>query len=466
MKPKTIITILIIIALAVGGFFIIRNIQQKRAAESSHYETSVISRGNLTAIVGATGTVRANQTALIAWQTSGLVGEIDVSLDDQVKSDAILANLSRTSLSQSIILAEADLIAARRSLDTLLNSDTPAAQAQLALAQAQTAYDKAVESRQSKDYRRASDDTIDVARANYILAQENTEKYQDIYDTVSNRAEDDPIRAQALSQLANARKAEDRALANLNYLLGKPDTGEIAEADAQLSLASARLADAQREWDRLKNGPDANDIVAANARISALEATLDMINLRAPFDGTITQVNSLPGDRVSPGTVSFRLDDLSRLLVDVQVPEVDINRIQPGQSATITFDAILDKEYTGRVIQVGRVGTPVQGVVNFSVTLELLDPDESVRPGMTAAVNIIVRQLENVLLVPNRAVRLREGKRVVYLLKNGIPTAVGIEIGSTSDQVSELLPGNVKEGDAVILNPPMEFTSGGSPFMR
>jgi len=105
-------------------------------------------------------------------------------------------------------------------------------------------------------------------------------------------------------------------------------------------------------------------------------------------------------------------------------------------------------------------------VVNFTVTLELETPDESVRPGMTAAVSIVVEQLDDVLLVPNRAVRLREGKRVVYLFQNGVPTPVEIQIGATSDLVSQLLPGEVKEGDAVILNPPSELLTGGPPFMR
>ncbi|MHB1385417.1 MAG: efflux RND transporter periplasmic adaptor subunit, partial [Bellilinea sp.] len=150
----------------------------------------------------------------------------------------------------------------------------------------------------------------------------------------------------------------------------------------------------------------------------------------------------------------------------VQIPEADINRISVGQPVTMTFDAILDTEFNGEVIEVGRVGTALTGIVNFEVTIELTDADERVRPGMTAGVNIVVNQLEDVLLVPNRAVRLREGKRVVYLLENGVPTPVDIEIGAQSDMVSELLGGEVKEGDLVVLNPPLQFESGQPPFMR
>lgn len=101
------------------------------------------------------------------------------------------------------------------------------------------------------------------------------------------------------------------------------------------------------------------------------------------------------------------------------------------------------------------------------MTIELLDPDASVLPGMTAAVNIITSNLKNILLIPNRAVRMVDGQRVIYLMKNGVPTKVEITLGASSDTMSELLSGDVKEGDVIILNPSIDFStfSGGrSPF--
>ena len=236
-------------------------------------------------------------------------------------------------------------------------------------------------------------------------------------------------------------------------------------ASAKVELAKAQLVDGTREWERLKDGPDADDITAAQARIDAIQASLELAQLKAPFPGTITEVRSIVGDLVSPGTTSFRIDDLSHLLVDVQVTEVDINRIRIDQPLTLSFDAILNTEYQGKVIEVSRVGSLTSGLVNFTVTVELLDADQSIRPGMTAAANIIIEQIPNALLVPNRAVRLRDGQRVVYVLKNNTPTAVNIEIGASSDQFSEILSGDLKEGDVLVLNPPTEFNfgSGGRP---
>ncbi len=79
------------------------------------------------------------------------------------------------------------------------------------------------------------------------------------------------------------------------------------------------------------------------------------------------------GDQVNAGTVSFRIDDLSHLLVDVQITEVDINRVKVGQPAKMTFDAISGKEYNGKVTEVANFGVTQQGVVNFTVTVELTD---------------------------------------------------------------------------------------------
>ena len=103
--------------------------------------------------------------------------------------------------------------------------------------------------------------------------------------------------------------------------------------------------------------------------------------------------------------------------------------------------------------------------MDFKVTIELTDEDDMVRPGMTAAVNIVVNQLEDVLLVPNRAVRFQEGKRIVYVLGDNplMPDQVEIEIGSSSDLYSEVMEGSIKEGDLIVLNPPTEFSPPGGP---
>jgi HlyD family secretion protein len=394
--------------------------------------------------------------------------KVNTQVGEKVTTGKILAELDPKSLSQAVILAEADLVNARKNLENLLNSGVARSQAQVALAKATKDLDKAIERQNSLAYQRGSRDQIDTARANYTLAVKEVERAQEFFNGVATFGEENPNYAAALSALSSARQRRDITLGNLNYLLSKPDPKDVAEIDAQVALARSQYEDAKREWERLEKGPDPRDITAAQTRIAALEATLALTHLDAPFAGTISDVKLKSGDQAAPGSVMFRLDDLSRLLVDVQITEVDINRIRLGFAATVTFDAIQGKEYKARVIEVARYGTSIQGTVNFIVTLELIDVDEAVRPGMTAAVNIVVSELEDVLLVPNRAIRLRQGERVVYILRDNVPTPVVIGLGASSESFSAVQNGDLAEGDLVLLNPPAEARPAGGPppFVR
>jgi HlyD family secretion protein len=275
-----------------------------------------------------------------------------------------------------------------------------------------------------------------------------------------------------LNGLTGTSSATDRAVAEANLATAQAQLAQAQRewdrvkdgpSSADIALLEAQLADAQREWERLRDGADPEDIAAAEARVAAAQAAINQAHLTAPFAGVVTQVESKIGDQVAPGSPAFRLDDLSRLLVDVQVSEVDINRIKPGQDVTLLFDAILNREYKGKVDEVALVGTSNQGVVEFVVTVELTDADAAVKPGMTAAVNIVVDQLADVPLVPNRAVRVQQGQRVVYVLKDGKLEPVEITLGASSDTVSQLLEGEISLGDLIVLNPPAVFEQNGPP---
>lgn len=403
--------VLVVLLLGGGGAFYFFS---QRGDEVATFQTVKVERGNLVATVGATGSVRARQSAVLLWQTSGNVSEIAVNVGSTIKSGDVLASLDKTSLSQNIILAEADLVSAQKALDDLLNSDTARAQALIAVGDAEKAYEKAYNYRMELNGKM---DIKDYVWVNGILKVKEYKGY------------------------------------------ASPET--IANAEEDLALAQARLDDARRTYERLKNGADAAEVAAAEARVAAAKSTLNLSNIIAPFDGTVTQSSPAVGDLVNAGTVAFRVDDLSHLLVDVQVSEVDINALTIGQPAKLSFDAVLGKEYNGQIVEVGQAGENVQGVVNFTVTIELTDADEQVKPGMTAAVSIVVDEVNDVLLIPNRTVRLVDSERVVFILQNGLPTQVKVELGASSDLESVLIGGDLKEGDEIILNPP---TITGGPF--
>jgi HlyD family secretion protein len=504
------------LAVIVGGFFAAREFFARRQAQQSeNFQTEPARTGSLTATAGATGIVRSNQSAILIWQTTGIVAEVKVSVGDEVTAGQQLAVLEQTSLPQSVILAQAELVSAEKALSDLLSSTLPQAQAiqavedaidalanldsnySLQIAQAEIALANARDALNTAEYRwrvqqkgfRASGDTINASEANLILAEKEVERAEAVFNSVSGRSDDDPSRALALSNLSAARQQRDSVLRQLNWLTGEPTDIDQAILDANVALAQAqlmdtealletlgtepgqanialleaRLAEAERGLERLKDGPPPDDIAAAEARIAAAKATLDLAYLDAPFDGTITDGEIKVGDQVGPNVVAFRVDDLSRLLVDVEISEVDINRIEVGQPVTLFFDAVLDKEYQGIVQEVGVVGSTLQGAVNFKVTIELVEVDADVKPGMTAGVNIVVNQLSDVLLVPNRAVRIRDGKRVVFVLKGGVAEPIEITLGASSETVSEILDGDLKAADLIVLNPPSEPIFFGGP---
>ena len=312
---------------------------------------------------------------------------------------------------------------------------------------------------------RSSENLVQQTQANIDLTKRDLARAEDNYKLYAKKPDGDSTKAEALLTLTNARQRLTDLINNYNWYTGKATTLDAEKYRANLAVAQAQLADAQREVDRLINGPSADDIAAAKARVAAARSTINQSMVIAPFDGVITQAEPLTGDMVAPGTLAFRLDDLSRLLVDLQISEVDINNVTIGQAVNVTFDAVQGKSYTGEVSGISQAGDASGTGVNFTVTVELTESDEMVKPGMTAAVTITVREVQDALLAPNRAVRQVNGKRVVYILKDKLPVAVEVRLGATSDSNSEVVGGDLKDGDLIILNPPSTgFGLGGGPF--
>lgn len=431
----------------------------------ANLQTETAVRGNLTATIGATGTVRAAQSASLVWKTSGTVEAVNVDVGDRVQAGDQLARLETASLPQNVILAQADLESARDQLEDFYDSYGAAglAQAQQALANAQDALDDA-QRRVNYLGSPATDEKIDQAYANLILAEQQLENAQDDFEDYANRPQDDYLRASAQSRLSQAQASYDSAERTYNALINPASAIELSIAQADLAVAEAQLEQAQDDLDQIVDGPTQAAIAAAEARVTAAEATLAQAYIEAPFNGVVTDAYPISGDLVSAGSLAFQVDDLDNLLVDIEVSEVDVNRLAAGQTTYLVFDAVPDKEYQGEVIAVALAGNVQQGAVNFRVTVQLVDSDEQVRPGMTAAVNIVVTELEDVLLVPNRAVRVLDGQRVVYVLRNGQQQAVVIQLGASSDSYSEVASGDLQEGDTIILNPVISaFDPAGGP---
>ncbi len=451
------------IVILLGVLFVVNNTRQAQQKLLAAMQTVAVKKGNLVAIVGATGVVNANQSASLPWQTNGRVAMVNVKLNDQAVKDQVLAELDPTSVSQAINSARADLVNAKRNLEDVLQSNTAEADAYLTLVKADDKVKTTKNSRDHWNYLNSDWNNVYRARSEFLQADNELIKARNAFDAATLLPSRDASRKAAADKLAAAQLVDDKALRALNVLLGRTYDNTVAEDFANYDLAKAKAVDARRTWERLANGPNKDDIEAAQAKVDAAESAVKMAKVTAPFNGTVTQVDAKAGDEVNSGIVSFRVDDLSQLKVKVEIPEVDVNRVKVGQRVELTFDAVLGSKYTGTVTEVEPVGTDNQGVVNFTVTIELNDGDGEVRPGMTAAVNIVVSEIKDVLIVPNRAVSKRGGTYTVFIMKNNQPTSIPVEIGASSDVETEITKGDLKEGDLVVVNPPSQlFTAGNS----
>jgi HlyD family secretion protein len=414
---------------------------------------------------------------------------------------------------------------AEKALQDAVHPELAQAQALAAVAAAEADLDKA-QTQLAIITKSTPQSAVDQAFANMLLAENKLSKTLDSIEKIERQrvrlgASQLPSKfrkeiAKGLNkaleglefQRAQDQLSYNRAMSKYESLLEPPDPIDLAVAEAavfaaqaqldnanlqyerianglspaDIAVLEARLADAQREYERVKDAPPVEDIAVLEAKIAASQATIDQTKITAPFSGTITRVDTQPGDQVSPGSLAFRIDDLSAMLVIINVSEIDINQVQPGQRVVLTFDAILAKEYDGRVVEVASVGTESQGVTNFQVTIELNDADQDIRPEMTSTVDIVTSEVDDVLLVPNRAIRLLEGNRVVYILTespeklaaelgeisenmpflmagqslNNAVEPIPVTLGASSSLYSEVISSDLKEGDLVLLNPPAD----------
>ncbi len=536
-RKKALLFVVIAVIILLAGFLLFSLLRPD--SQFDNLETIAVERGPLNALVEATGTVRSVQRASLSWQITGEIETVNVDVGQSVLAGEVLASLEETSLPAPILLTRSELINAQQALDDLLESQMQRAQALKAVQDAEYALEDArnpavIQAQAQADVASAalelenaqlqldllitppSEESIENTYANLLLARQAVEDLEeDIAETKQNiRRPDDAYmpwesRGQYKKlldslnlQLAQARLALQEKEERYDDLLSPPDPDEVAGAKAAVAQAQAQLDDAQREWERVKDGfseseiavleaeladarrewkrvkdgPTADDITAAEARIAAAQAVLDQTEITAPFDGVITDVVSKPSDQVNPGMLAFRLDDLSRLLVDVEISEMDIPRVAAGQEVNIVLEGVLAKEYRGTVVEISPVGTEAEGLVYFEVVVAVTNPDEQIKPGMTAQADIIVEREENALLVPNQAIRSLGGRRVVFLVdpteassEGGLNLPFGeqdslegihpvtIEIGLKSTSFSQVIGGDLHEGDQILTNPPDEL---------
>ena len=352
-------------------------------------------------MVSATGKVLPKEWAMMSLPAAGILDEIKVKEGEIAKKDAVIVRLDGYDQMMAVVKnAEVNYLSATQQLNDFYDrQDVVLAEANMAVAKAQTELEEAEKNRGRKDYRRTSDNTLDGIRADLVVAEQAVKDAEEYYSYFENHKNaDDPDRARALSALVAVKKARDKAMYNLNYALGYPDAEELAEADARVMMAEANLAFYQEELAKLNAGPDPEMEALlkaqqdnAKAQLTAAQANLANLELRAPFSGTVGKLYYRVNEWVTPGSPVVMFANLDSFLVETtDLSEIDVAQIQLGAPAKITYDALPDVVTTAKVVFIASKAEQGSGV-NYVVRLELDEIPAGLKWDMTAFVDIEIK---------------------------------------------------------------------------
>lgn len=330
--------------------------------------------------VRAVGTFASANQAALAFQMAGRVKTINVKEGDAVHAGDMLVSLDTTMLDLQVAQAQAALDTAQARLDQLKNpspSDLAAAQGQVASAQAGLAQLKT-----------PTRNDLLIAKADLDMAQAALNQAQTAYDRAGGAS--NPYIAMLPQSLALQQASDVFLKAQAVY------NARTNPSDAQLKQAQALVDQAQAQLNRLAN-PSPNDVKTAQAGVAQAQAALDLAkqnvgNARivAPFDGTVVWLGPHLGESAAPNAPMVTLADLSRMQVQIGVDENTLAQLKPGQTATITADALPGQTFTGHISKIGLLATTTAGIISLPVTIDVDATNTPSAPGLSAAVEIKV----------------------------------------------------------------------------
>ena len=287
-----------------------------------------------------------------------------------------------------------------------------------------------------------------VVKKGQILAQIDPANFQASVDQATaqiNNAQANLANTQAVMEMSRKTYNSYKNLYAKNFI-AKSELDQ-AESDYYANLAKVNSAKAQ--------------ISQAQATYNTAMTNLGYTKIIAPVDGTII---SREIDLGQPVAASFQApqlftiaQDLTNMQIEVNVSEADIGKVKVGQDVTYTLDGYPDTDFKGKVTQVRISPTTVSNVVTYVVIVDVHNEDLKLIPGMTANVSIITDQKENVLCVPNVALKFTpetSGQKYknqgIWLLQKNKPVRIDIEQGASDDSRFEVISDKIKEGDLVL----------------
>ena len=455
MKRNWIIVgVVVIVIVVIAAVLGIRQMTATASATTAtaRSQTATVTRGNLIATVSAAGNVSAPTSTSLTFQTSGKVKTVNAQVGDKVKKGQLLMQLDTIDLDLSLKSAQISFANAQASFDsTKANLQFSLRTAQGSFSNAQSSLDNAkAKAAQFPNQLLASKASLDKSA---IALQ----KAQSDYNAVAWRP-DVGMTSQAQT-LQTATIDYNTALANYNVSASNiSNDNSVKQAQIQLDQAQVSLEQAQKNLDTSTRTAQ-GQLDAAQNSVDIAKRNLDKASIYAPYDGIISAVNFNPNDSAGTGAAVVIVDP-TQLQVKVSIAEVDVSKIQAGQSAQMTLDALTGQTYNAKVLSVSPVGTVTQGVVNYPVVVSLTNNDGQVKAGMTANLAINVQERDNVLLLPLRAVRTTGNQKTVIVEYKGQNISMQVQTGLTNDTSVEIMSG-VNEGDIVQLTTTTTRTTTG-----
>ena len=430
------VDIIILAAVAAGAAYVMG----RDTDGGPVYLTATVERGKVMTTVTATGTVKAVATVEVGSQLSGQIDKLFVDFNDEVQQGQPLARLDQRSFLAKVREAEAVLDAAKTSV-LIQEASVERARSHLATARAR----------------------VDVFRAKTAHAQTALDAAELEFKPIQRLQRKGVATKRHLDQ---ARAARDAAVADLSKAEAEDTVHaqEIESATADLHKTDAELLNARAT------------VAQREAALTQARVELDRTVIRSPINGVVI------GRDINKGqTVAARLEaptlfkiarDLREMELHAKIDEADIGRIRLGQPATFRVDAFARRQFGGKVTQIRKAPKVVKNVVTYSVVIATRNPELLLLPGMTALVHIVVRGTDEVLTLPNAALRFRPPGResvgqaatdavsddasgaepAVWVLgDDGEPRPVHVRLGLSDETVTEVVEGPLREGQTVVV---------------
>jgi len=415
--------------------------------ESSEEEIEIVTveRGALMTVVTCSGSVLPVAEVELAFSIGGRVVEVAAETGAYVEAGDVLVSLETADLEFEVQSAEAALQSAQAQLAQIKAGARPE---EIAAAEAQ--YRSAL-----AQYRKVrngpSEEQLTIAEADLQKAEAALKQAQAAYDPIAWRPE-----ASMLPQALNLEQATlnyEQAVAN--YELVRKGA---ASEDQEVAWRNAENAKAQ--LDMVKGGPTAEEIAVAEVAVEqaqiALEAAryqLTKANLVAPRSGIIDRMDVEVGEFVAPQVPILTLLDNSEYQVEVDIDEIDIGWVEAGQPVLVMLDAFPGRALEGEIVKIASTANvDTGGVISYRGTVAIKPTDLSIRSGMSVNTEIVRDQVEDALLIPNRAIWIDTdtGQPFVEKLVNGETVVATIEQGLSNEDMSEIT-GGLEEGEELIV---------------